>query len=93
MGVYQRASEWQGFQQHRTAYRDEMIKVFGGEPVEHSPLLHGRKGNTWVHVGPLNAPVSSMQVWSIAREAHYQSCDFSLSSYFSAVFFREMANG
>lgn len=73
MGVYQRASEWQGFQQHRTAYRDEMIKVFGGEPVEHSPLLHGRKGNTWVHVGPLDAPVSSIQVWSIAREAQRTS--------------------
>jgi adenine-specific DNA-methyltransferase len=73
MGVYQRASEWQGFQQHRTAYRDEMIKVFGGEPVEHSPLLHGRKGNAWVHVGPLDAPVSSIQVWSIAREAQRTS--------------------
>lgn len=73
MGVYQRASEWQGFQQHRTAYRDEMIKVFGGEPVEHSPLLHGRKGNSWVHVGPLDAPVSSAQVWSIAREAQRTS--------------------
>ncbi len=73
MGVYQRASEWQGFQQHRTAYRDEMIRVFGGEPVEHSPLLHGRKGNTWVHVGPLDAPVSSVQVWSIAREAQRTS--------------------
>jgi adenine-specific DNA-methyltransferase len=73
MGVYQRASEWQGFQQHRTAYRDEMIKVFGGEPVEHSPLLHGRKGQSWVHVGPLDAPVSSMQVWSIAREAQRTS--------------------
>lgn len=71
MGVYQRAADWQGFQLHRTAYRDEMIKVFGGEPVEHSPLLHGRKGNTWVHVGPLDAPVSSMQVWSIAREAQH----------------------
>jgi len=73
VGVYQRASEWEGFQQHRTAYRDEMIRVFGGEPVEHSPLLHGRKGNTWVHVGPLDAPVSSMQVWSIAREAQRTS--------------------
>lgn len=71
MGVYQRAAEWQGFQQHRTAYRDEMIKVFGGEPVDHSPLLHGRKGSSWVHVGPLDAPVSSMQVWSIAREAQH----------------------
>jgi adenine-specific DNA-methyltransferase len=73
MGVYQRASEWQGFQQHRTAYHDEMIKVFGGEVVDHSPLLHGRKGNTWVHVGPLDAPVSSVQVWSIAREAQRTS--------------------
>jgi adenine-specific DNA-methyltransferase len=71
MGVYQRASEWQGFQQNRTAYRDEMIRVFGGEPVDHSPLLHGRKGNAWVHVGPLDAPVSSAQVWSIAREAQH----------------------
>jgi len=73
MGVYQRASEWQGFQKHRTAYRDEMIRVFGGEPIEHSPLLHGRKGNAWVHVGPLDAPVSSVQVWSIAREAQRTS--------------------
>ena len=73
MGVYQRASEWQGFQQHRSAYRDEMIRVFGGEPVEHSPLLHGRKGNSWVHVGPLDAPVSSAQVWSIAREVQRTS--------------------
>jgi len=45
------------------------IKVFGGEPLPHSPLLHGRKGNAWVHVGPLDGPVSENQVWSIAREA------------------------
>ncbi len=73
MGVYQRASEWQGFQRHRSAYRDEMIRVFGGEPVEHSLLLHGRKGNAWVHVGPLDAPISSAQVWSIAREAQHSN--------------------
>lgn len=69
MGVYQRAEQWQDFQTQRTKYRDEMIKVFGGEPVNHSPLLHGRKGDTWVHVGPLDGPVSVSQVWSIAREA------------------------
>ena len=73
MGVYQRASQWQGFQQQRSVYRDEMIRVFGGEPIEHSPLLHGRKGGSWVHVGPLDAPVSSVQVWSIAREAQRTS--------------------
>lgn len=69
MGVYQRAEQWQNFQTQRTQYRDEMIKVFGGEVVSHSPLLHGRKGNAWIHVGPLDGPVSVAQVWSIAREA------------------------
>ncbi len=69
MGVYQRAELWQDFQTQRTRYRDEMIRVFGGEPVDHSPLLHGRKGNAWIHVGPLDAPVASGQVWNIAREA------------------------
>jgi len=69
MGVYQRAEEWQDFQKQRSKYRDEMIKVFGGEPVAHSPLLHGKKGAHWVHVGPLDGPVSVGQVWNIAREA------------------------
>lgn len=69
MGVYQRAEQWQGFQTKRSLYRDEMIKVFGGEPVSQSALLHGRKGESWVHVGPLDAPVSLPQVWNIAREA------------------------
>jgi adenine-specific DNA-methyltransferase len=69
MGVYQRAEQWQDFQTHRSLYRDEMIRVFGGEPVEQSQLLHGRKGGQWVHVGPLDGPVSEGQVWNIAREA------------------------
>jgi hypothetical protein len=74
MGVYQRAEAWQDFQTKRSIYRDEMIKVFGGEPVAHSPLLHGKKGNSWIHVGPLDGPVSSGQVWSIAREAQRTTC-------------------
>jgi hypothetical protein len=74
MGVYQRAEAWQDFQTKRSLYRDEMIKVFGGEPGLHSPLLHGKKGNSWIHVGPLDGPVSSAQVWSIAREAQRTSC-------------------
>lgn len=69
MGVYQRAEQWQDFQTKRSLYRDEMVKVFGGEPVTHSPLLHGRKGNSWVHIGPLDGPISVGQVWNIAREA------------------------
>ncbi len=73
MGVYQRAAEWQGFQQYRSAYRDEMIRVFGGEPIEQSMLLHGKKGSSWVHVGPLDSPVSVGQVWAIARDAQRTS--------------------
>lgn len=69
MGVYQRAAEWQDFQKQHSKYRDEMLKVFGAEPVSASPLLHGRKGLSWVHIGPLDGPVSSHQVWAIAREA------------------------
>ena len=71
MGVYQRAEAWQDFQTRRSVYRDEMIRVFGGEPVAQSALLHGRKGNTWIHVGPLDGPISSGQVWNIAREAQH----------------------
>lgn len=84
MGVYQRAEQWQDFQTQRSVYRDEMVLVYGGDPVRRSPLLHGRKGDAWVHIGPLDGPVSVGQVWSIAREAaetdlrtvHILSADF-----------------
>ena len=69
MGVYQRAESWQDFQQHRNVYRDELVRVFGGEPVDVHPLLHGKKGRAWVHIGPLDGPIASHQVWEIARTA------------------------
>lgn len=69
MGVYQRAEHWQDFQRERTRYRDEMVRVFGGEPTESSPLLHGKKDRTWIHVGPLDGPVTIEQVYAIARAA------------------------
>jgi DNA modification methylase len=84
MGVYQRAEQWQDFQTQRSRYRDEMIKVFGGEVVNHSHLLHGRKGHSWVHIGPLDGPVSVAQVWSIAREA--QRTDMKAVTVLSADF-------
>lgn len=86
MGVYQRAGEWQDFQTQRSLYRDEMIKVFGGEPVGHSPLLHGRKGGSWIHVGPLDGPVSVGQVWNIAREAQRASSPSKALTVLSADF-------
>jgi adenine-specific DNA-methyltransferase len=69
MGVYQRAEQWQDFQQKRSVYRDEMVKVFGGDPVDVHPLLHGKKGKAWVHVGPLDGPISLSQVQNIAQAA------------------------
>jgi len=69
MGVYQRAEAWQDFQQNRSVYRDEMVRVFGGEPVDVHPLLHGQKDKAWVHIGPLDGPISSAQAWSIAQAA------------------------
>lgn len=69
MGAYQRAEAWQDVQLSRSRYRDEMIKVFGGKPATGYQFLHGTKGDHWIHVGPLNAPVEIHQVWSIAREA------------------------
>lgn len=73
MGVYQRAGEWQDFQTQRSRYRDEMLAVFGGKVVPGYQFLHGRKGDEreggWVHIGPLDGPISVHQVWQIAREA------------------------
>jgi hypothetical protein len=69
MGVYQRAEQWQDFQSQKSRYRDEMIRVFGGDPGGVGLYLHGKKGNEWVHVGPLDGAVSVTQIWSIAREA------------------------
>jgi adenine-specific DNA-methyltransferase len=69
MGVYQRAEQWQDFQSQKSKYRDEMIRVFGGDPGGVGQYLHGRKEGQWVHVGPLDGAISSAQIWSIAREA------------------------
>jgi DNA modification methylase len=67
MGVYQRAESWQDFQTSRTRYRDEMVRVFGGEPTDTHELLHGMKGKAWIHIGPLDGAISELQVWTIAH--------------------------
>lgn len=67
MGVYQRAEAWQDFQTNRSRYRDEMVRVFGGEPTDTDPLLHGIKDKAWIHIGPLDGAVSEQQAWTIAQ--------------------------
>lgn len=74
MGVYQRANAWQDIQGQASPYRDEMVRVYGGQPVDGYTFLHGKRGESWVHVGPLDAPIATRQVWSIAREAQATEC-------------------
>ncbi|WP_295390053.1 site-specific DNA-methyltransferase [uncultured Thiodictyon sp.] len=69
MGVYLRAEAWLTAAGEPAAWRPEMIRVFGGEPVSGFALLHGRDHRGWIHVGPLDAPVPMRQAWGIAREA------------------------
>ena len=72
VGFYARQGEWQDkYAKSPSAklYRDAMVEVYGGAPVEGFTYLHGRKGNRWVHVGPMNAPVVESQLECIVKEA------------------------
>jgi adenine-specific DNA-methyltransferase len=72
VGFYARNEPWQDKYAKNPAarrYRDAMVEVYGGAPVEDFVYLHGRKGSRWVHVGPLNAPVVESQLECIVREA------------------------
>jgi hypothetical protein len=69
MGVYLRAESWLDAAGESAAWRPEMVRVFGGEPVSGFRLMHGRDHRGWIHVGPLDAPVPIRQCWDIAREA------------------------
>jgi adenine-specific DNA-methyltransferase len=72
IGFYARQGEWKDIWQGNPSarrYRDAMVEVYGGAPVEGYIYLHGKKGNRWVHIGPLNAPVADAQVIEIVKEA------------------------
>lgn len=69
MGVYQRDEVWLDAIGKNTGWRTAMVEVFGGEPVTGFQYLHGFRRGTWVHVGPLDAPVPMQRAWAIAREA------------------------
>lgn len=69
VGVYLRGQEWLNELGEGSAWRDEMVRVFGGEPSNTHPLLHGQVPRAWVHVGPLDMPVSQKTAWAVARAA------------------------
>lgn len=71
VGFYARGREWKdiwGVQPAARRYRDAMVEIYGGTPVEGFAYLHGRKGSHWVHVGPLDAPVAQTQIEKILAE-------------------------
>jgi len=72
VGFYARNEPWQDKYAKSPAaktYRDAMVEVYGGAPVEGYTYLHGKKGSRWVHVGPMNAPVVESQLECIVKEA------------------------
>ena len=77
VGFYARAGEWQdkgAKSPSAKLYRNAMVEVYGGAPVEGFTYLHGRKGTRWVHVGPLNAPVVEAQLECIGEGGGGDGC-------------------
>lgn len=88
MGYYQRGAKWDVIQvsKQADAYRQSIIELFGGEYVPYSKLLHGKKRGSWIHVGPLSAPLVAEQVLAIAEEVkdtEFKKC-YVLSADFTA---------
>lgn len=72
VGFYARHGEWNDtFSTNPAAkrYRDAIIEIYGGAPVDGFTYLHGTKGNHWVHVGSLMNPVADSQAEAVAKEA------------------------
>lgn len=71
LGYYQRGAKWDPIQvsKQADAYRQAIVELFGGEYAPYSKLLHGKKRGSWVHVGPLSAPLTPDQISAIAEEA------------------------
>jgi adenine-specific DNA-methyltransferase len=72
IGFYARAETWNALISKRPSvrvYRDALVEIYGGEVVDGFTTLHGRKAGRWIHVGPLDAPLSDEQVHEIVREA------------------------
>jgi adenine-specific DNA-methyltransferase len=75
VGFYQRGEAWQDAWGRRPAarvYRNAILELFGAEPLDENSgfvHLHGRKGRAYVHVGPLNRPLTEAQSDAVAQEA------------------------
>ncbi|MCX6718422.1 MAG: DNA methyltransferase [Candidatus Staskawiczbacteria bacterium] len=92
MGYYQRGVKWDAVQVGAQAdsYRQAIIELFGGEYAPYSKLLHGKKRGSWIHVGPLSAPIVGEQIDAIAKEV--KDTDFKKCYVLSADFTAHLNN-
>ncbi len=73
VGFYERGKKWSGIESKSAEakrYRTALIELYGGhaDDIEGFAFLHGMKGAAWIHVGPLDAPVTAEVVEAAARE-------------------------
>ena len=75
VGFYQRGEAWRDAWGRKPAahvYRNAILELFGAEPLDENSgfvHLHGREGRAYVHVGPLNKPLTEAQSDAVAQEA------------------------
>ena len=78
LGKYER-QHWQGVTFGRGGRKDEptrayyeylafILKLYGAAPIPRMDFLHGRKGRAFVHVGPVDAPVTISDVEGAINE-------------------------
>lgn len=45
-----------------------ILKAYGAEPIAGSSLLHGKKGDAYVHVGSVSSPITNADINAAAQE-------------------------
>ncbi len=58
--------------QKQAAYLNLILQAYAARPVDQLPPFHGRKGSSYVVVGPVNAPVSRQQVQEVIDTSRQQ---------------------
>ncbi len=73
LGKYERQA-WQAAEfgneaaQRIRAYIDFILRLYSAQPLNGYVWLHGKKGNRFLHVGPVDSPVSPLDVGQIIAE-------------------------
>jgi DNA modification methylase len=55
-------------EEKETTYKKLILEAYKAEPIDGYSQLHGRKAGRWVHVGPLDVPVTEARLDDIFQE-------------------------